>query len=49
MIIYNYNIMGNNHDQYFGSDKRKIIIVGLENAGKTSKNYHLYSFSLIFE
>lgn len=29
--------MGNNHDQYFGKDKRKIIVVGLEGAGKTSK------------
>ena len=28
--------MGNNHDKYFGSDKRKIIILGLEDAGKTS-------------
>jgi hypothetical protein len=31
--------MGNNHDKYFGSDKRKIIIVGLESAGKTSKYF----------
>ena len=30
--------MGNNHDKYFGSDKRKIIILGLEKAGKTSKS-----------
>jgi hypothetical protein len=28
--------MGNNHDQYFGKDKRKIIVLGLEGAGKTS-------------
>jgi GTPase SAR1 family protein len=30
--------MGNNHDKYFGSDKRKIIILGLDGSGKTSKN-----------
>lgn len=30
--------MGNNHDKYFGSDKRKIIILGLDDSGKTSKN-----------
>jgi hypothetical protein len=29
--------MGNNHDQYFGKDKRKIIVLGLEGSGKTSK------------
>jgi len=29
--------MGNNHDHYFGKDKRKIIVLGLEGAGKTSK------------
>lgn len=29
--------MGNNHEQYFGKDKRKIIVLGLEGAGKTSK------------
>jgi len=29
--------MGNNHDKYFGNDKRKIIVLGLEGAGKTSK------------
>ncbi len=28
--------MGNNHDQYFGKDKRKVIVLGLEGAGKTS-------------
>lgn len=30
--------MGNNHEQYFGKDKRKIIVLGLEGAGKTSKS-----------
>jgi hypothetical protein len=30
--------MGNNHDKYFGSDKRKIIILGLDDSGKTSTN-----------
>jgi GTPase SAR1 family protein len=35
-IIIILGLMGNNHDKYFGSDKRKIIILGLENAGKTS-------------
>lgn len=30
--------MGNNHDQYFGKDKRKIIVLGLEGSGKTSKD-----------
>lgn len=37
--------MGNNHDKYFGSDKRKIIILGLEDAGKTSTSrliHHSY-------
>lgn len=38
--------MGNNHDKYFGSDKRKILILGLENAGKTGnflkiKHYYI--------
>lgn len=35
--------MGNNHDKYFGSDKRKIIILGLDNAGKTSNSNRLSS------
>lgn len=26
---YNLYCMGNNHDKYFGSDKRKIVILGL--------------------
>ena len=34
--------MGNNHNQYFGKDKRKIIVLGLEDAGKTSKIYVMY-------
>jgi GTPase SAR1 family protein len=29
--------MGNNHGQYFGSSRRKILVIGLESAGKTSK------------
>jgi hypothetical protein len=28
--------MGNNHNQYFGKDKRKIIVLGLEKSGKSS-------------
>lgn len=28
--------MGNNHNKYFGSDRRKLLILGLETAGKTS-------------
>jgi hypothetical protein len=28
--------MGNNHDQYFGKDKRKIIVLGLKDSGKSS-------------
>lgn len=35
--------MGNNHNQYFSKDKRKIIIVGLEGSGKTSKHILLSS------
>lgn len=30
--------MGNNHNRYFGSEHRKILILGLESAGKTSKH-----------
>lgn len=37
-------VMGNNHDKYFGSDKRKIIILGLDNAGKTSKVWAISAF-----
>lgn len=29
--------MGNNHNKYFGANKRKIILVGLSASGKTSK------------
>ncbi len=39
IVLFNgclYLFMGNNHDKYFGSDKRKIIILGLDNSGKTS-------------
>jgi GTPase SAR1 family protein len=28
--------MGNNHNQYFGASKRKILLLGLEASGKTS-------------
>lgn len=28
--------MGNNHNKYFGTDRRKVLILGLETAGKTS-------------
>jgi GTPase SAR1 family protein len=27
--------MGNNHDKYFGKEKRKILILGLPDSGKT--------------
>lgn len=29
--------MGNNHDKYFSKEKRKLLILGLEGAGKSSK------------
>ena len=38
--------MGNNHDQYFGKDKRKIIVLGLEGSGKTS-NFRLITLALV--
>ena len=41
--------MGNNHDKYFGSDKRKIIILGLDNAGKTSKKEPIFSLFKVCE
>lgn len=31
--------MGNNHDKYFGKDKRNILILGLPECGKTSNIY----------
>lgn len=36
--------MGNNHDKYFGKDKRKIMVLGLPGCGKTSKILKLLSF-----
>ena len=30
--------MGNNHDKYFGKDKRKILVLGLPETGKTCIN-----------
>jgi hypothetical protein len=29
--------MGNNHGKYFNDKKRKVLILGLEKAGKTSR------------
>lgn len=29
--------MGNNHEKYFSKEKRKLLILGLEGAGKSSK------------
>ena len=28
--------MGNNHDKYFGDNKRKVVILGPESSGKTT-------------
>jgi hypothetical protein len=28
--------MGNNHNKYFSGDKRKVLILGLSESGKTS-------------
>ena len=36
--MYRLVAMGNNHDKYFGKDKRKILILGLEKSGKTGIN-----------
>lgn len=35
--FYNFYfyIMGNNHDKYFGKEKRKILVLGLPGSGKT--------------
>lgn len=38
--------MGNNHDQYFGKEKRKIIILGLEGSGKSS-NFNFICLALV--
>ena len=38
-MVYNVLIkgaMGNNHDKYFGKDRRKILILGFPGTGKTS-------------
>lgn len=29
--------MGNNHEKYFSKEKRKLLILGLDGAGKSSK------------
>lgn len=31
--------MGNNHDQFFGKNKRKVLFLGMTDAGKTSIRY----------
>jgi len=33
--------MGNNHDKYFGADKRKILVLGLDDSGKTSNHFKI--------
>lgn len=33
--------MGNNHNKYFNSQKRKVLILGLSASGKTSNLHHL--------
>ena len=31
--------MGNNHDKFFSKNKRKVLLLGLQNAGKTSIDF----------
>jgi GTPase SAR1 family protein len=33
--------MGNNHDKFFSKDKRRFLVLGLENSGKTTIIYKL--------
>ena len=40
--------MGNNHNKYFGVNKRKILIVGLASSGKTSKISSIFMTDISF-
>lgn len=35
--------MGNNHDKYFGKEKRNILVLGLPECGKTCKYFCSFS------
>ena len=39
--------MGNNHEKFFSKNKRKILVLGLSDAGKTSFSHNFISLALV--
>lgn len=39
--------MGNNHDKFFSKNKRKLLVLGVQDSGKSSKKKYLLIKALI--